>query len=131
VSKAVKELLPKKKRKGPTGDTISFISLSDTSSTKSSEPSIIEESTTCAEEGADAELGMLPLHSYNKKSSSQCPKRLKKDWNAPIYSFFHPVPAVDYDNGHHFHEFACTAKGCQKKICCYLDKADAKSTSNS
>jgi len=41
--------------------------LSDTSSTKSNEPSIIEESTTDVEEGADAELGMSPLHSYNKE----------------------------------------------------------------
>ncbi|KAF8234241.1 hypothetical protein L208DRAFT_1262952, partial [Tricholoma matsutake] len=55
---------------------------------------------------------------------------LKKDWNALIYTFFHPEPTIDYDKGHNFHEFACTAKGCQKKICCYLDKADAKSTSN-
>jgi hypothetical protein len=55
---------------------------------------------------------------------------LKKDWNAPIYSFFHPVPAVDYDKGRRFHEFACAAKGCRKKIRRYLDKGDAKSTSN-
>jgi hypothetical protein len=55
---------------------------------------------------------------------------LKKDWNAPIYSFFHPVPTIDYDKGRHFHVFACAAKGCQKRIHHYLDKANAKSTSN-
>ena len=58
ASKVVKALLPKKKRKGPTGDTIS---LSDTSSTKSNEPSIINKSTGDVEEEADAELGMSPL----------------------------------------------------------------------
>jgi hypothetical protein len=55
---------------------------------------------------------------------------LKKDWNAPIYSFFHPVPTIDCDKGRRFHDFACAAKGCQKRIHRYLDKADAKSTSN-
>lgn len=64
ASKVIKALLPKKKRKGLTGDAIS---LSDTSSTKSNEPSIIDESTSDMEEGADAELGMSPLYSYNKK----------------------------------------------------------------
>jgi hypothetical protein len=65
-----------------------------------------------------------------KKSSPSCSERLKEDWNAPIYSFFHPVPTIDYDKGRRFHEFACAAKGCQKRIRRYLDKADAKSTSN-
>jgi len=55
---------------------------------------------------------------------------LKKDWNAPIYSFFHPVPTIDYHKGRRFHEFTCAAKGCQKRIRRYLDKADAKSTGN-
>ncbi|KAF8229874.1 hypothetical protein L208DRAFT_1284618 [Tricholoma matsutake] len=58
---------------------------------------------------------------------SEC---LKKDWNAPIHSFFHPVPTIDYDKGCRFHEFACAAKGCQKRVCHYLDKGDAKLTSN-
>jgi hypothetical protein len=72
ASKVVKALLPKKKRKGPTGDTIS---LSNTSSNKSDEPSIIDSSTgqTDAEEAeeveeaADAQLGMSPLSSCDKK----------------------------------------------------------------
>jgi hypothetical protein len=58
--------LPKKKRKGPTRDTILF---SDTSSNKSNEPSIIDGSTGQtdmgeveeAEEAADVELGMSPF----------------------------------------------------------------------
>ncbi|KAF8497259.1 hypothetical protein F5888DRAFT_1803834 [Russula emetica] len=90
ASKVVKALVPKKKRKGPTGSTVS---LSDTSSNNSDEPSIIDGSSRTTvqtdmeeEEGADVEL-----------------ERLKKDWNAPIYSFFHPEPTIDYDKGRCFH----------------------------
>ena len=54
---------------------------------------------------------------------------LKKDWTAPIYTFFNPIPNIDYENGRCFHEFICRAKGCRKRICCYLDKKDARSTS--
>ncbi|KAF8484261.1 hypothetical protein F5888DRAFT_1626777 [Russula emetica] len=61
---------------------------------------------------------------------AQKSERLKKDWNAPIYSFFHPEPTIDYDKGRCFHEFTCAAKSCRKRICRYLDKGDAKSTSN-
>ena len=57
-------------------------------------------------------------------------EHLKKDWNAPIYAFFQPIPSIDHDNGWHFHEFTCAAKSCKKKICCYLDKKDSNSTSN-
>ena len=57
-------------------------------------------------------------------------EHLKKDWNAPIYAFFKPVPSIDHDNGRRFHEFTCGAKGCNKKIWHYLDKKDANSTGN-
>ncbi|KAG2057668.1 hypothetical protein BDR06DRAFT_1004828 [Suillus hirtellus] len=56
--------------------------------------------------------------------------RLTKDWIAPIYSFFNPVPVIGHVNGRRFHTFSCCAKGCNQSICCFLDKADAKSTSN-
>ena len=63
---AIKALLPKKKRKRPTGDTIS---LSDTSSNKSNEPSIIDGSTGTgeAEEAADVKLSMLPFSFCDQK----------------------------------------------------------------
>jgi len=58
------------------------------------------------------------------------PERLKKDWNSPVYAFFEPVPNVGHEGGRRYHEFLCAAKGCQKKVQRYLDKKDAKSTSN-
>ena len=65
-SNVVNAILPKKKRKGPTGCTIA---LSNTNSNKSDEPSIIDGSTGTGEaeeveeveEAADVELGMLPF----------------------------------------------------------------------
>ena len=72
ASNVVKALLPKKKRKGPTGD---IISLTDTSSNKSDESSIIDGSTGQrdtreveeVEEAADVELGVLPFSSCDQK----------------------------------------------------------------
>jgi hypothetical protein len=57
-------------------------------------------------------------------------ERLQKDWNAPIYAFFDPIPNIDYEKGRRFHEFVCGAKGCKRKVRRYLDKKDARSTSN-
>ncbi|KAG1760281.1 hypothetical protein EDD22DRAFT_781373, partial [Suillus occidentalis] len=56
--------------------------------------------------------------------------RLMKDWTAPIYSFFNPVPVIGHVNGQRFHAFSCCTKGCNQSIRRFLDKADAKSTSN-
>ncbi|KAG2085568.1 uncharacterized protein F5147DRAFT_588936, partial [Suillus discolor] len=55
---------------------------------------------------------------------------LKKEWNSPIYVFYHPVPDIGYHEGRCYHEFKCTATSCKKGVRCYLDKKDAKSTSN-
>ena len=78
ASNVVKALLPKKKRKGPTVDTIL---LTDTSSNKSDESPIIDGSTGQTdmreaeeveeveepEEAADVELGMSPFSSCDQK----------------------------------------------------------------
>src|ERR1700722_3877408 len=64
--------------------------------------------------------------------------RLAKEWNAPIYAFFHPVPAIDYVGNppRRVHIFECNAKACKGKgvarshVRRYLDTADGKSTSN-
>ena len=84
-----------------------------------------------AEEDAQAELGMVTAvtlkHKLNRAHWSEC---LKNEWNAPIYAFFEPIPNIGYENGRQFHEFTCTAKACQKKVHCYLDKKDARLTSN-
>ncbi|KAF8869378.1 hypothetical protein BD779DRAFT_1614497 [Infundibulicybe gibba] len=57
-------------------------------------------------------------------------ERLTKDWNAPIYAFYYPILDIGYEKGCRYHKFRCGAKGCKKGVCRYLDKSDAKSTSN-
>jgi len=53
-----------------------------------------------------------------------------KDWNSPIYAFFHPTPNIEYVEGRRCHVFMCAAKGCKHCVRRFLDKGDAKSTSN-
>ena len=53
-----------------------------------------------------------------------------KDWGSPVYAFFGPVPEIEYIDGHRTHVFKCLAHGCSRTIQRYLDKGDAKSTSN-
>ncbi|KAG1797936.1 hypothetical protein EV424DRAFT_1265608, partial [Suillus variegatus] len=56
--------------------------------------------------------------------------QLKKEWNSPIYAFYHPVPDIGYHEGRRYHEFKCAATRCKKGVHRFLDKKDAKSTSN-
>ena len=57
------------------------------------------------------------------------PERLSRDWTAPIYAFFHPVPAIKTCRGRRCHEFRCAKPGCKKQpVRRYLDTTDAKST---
>jgi hypothetical protein len=56
-----------------------------------------------------------------------------KEWDAPIYIFFKPTPSVEYIEGCKAHIFACNASHCRGKtrfVRRFLDKGDAKSTSN-
>ena len=59
-----------------------------------------------------------------------------KEWNAPIYAFFNATPMIQYTNGRRSHVFECLAKNCRGKgrdqrcVNRFLDKKDAKSTSN-
>ena len=59
-----------------------------------------------------------------------------QEWNAPIYAFFKPTPMIQYIDGHRLHVFECVAKCCQGKgryqrqVNRFLDKKDAKSTTN-
>jgi hypothetical protein len=59
---------------------------------------------------------------------------VQKDWNAPVYAFFHPTPLIEYvgdpPNERRCHVFKCMGKGCTATIRRYLDKGDAKSTGN-
>ena len=58
------------------------------------------------------------------------PERMMKDWNAPIYAFFAPLPKVTMKDGRRAHEFACFARGCKAKVHRFLDTKDSRSTSN-
>ncbi|KAG1776198.1 hypothetical protein EV702DRAFT_971891, partial [Suillus placidus] len=57
-------------------------------------------------------------------------ERLKKGWSSPMYAFFEPVPSIEYTGSCRSHVFKCMAKGCKQRVHRYLDKGDAKSTSN-
>jgi hypothetical protein len=60
-------------------------------------------------------------------------ERLAKEWTAPIYAFFQPVPQVRHIDGRRCHTFLCAAKAClnrSREVNRYLDKGDRKSTSN-
>jgi len=58
---------------------------------------------------------------------------LTKEWTAPIYAFFRPIPTIKYIDGQCSHMFQCAACECMHKargVHRFLDKGDAKSTSN-
>ena len=58
-------------------------------------------------------------------------EHLRRDWTSPIYAFYEPIPQIgSTEDNRPFHEFICAKKGCGKRIRRYLDKGDAKSTSN-
>lgn len=84
------------------------------------------------EESSEAEMGELDqIHKKTRTlTDHKSLERLKDDWNAPIYAFFHPVPTIGYEKGRHYHEFKCFASQCTKGVHRYLDKQDVKLTSN-
>ncbi|KIM52480.1 hypothetical protein SCLCIDRAFT_141029, partial [Scleroderma citrinum Foug A] len=55
---------------------------------------------------------------------------LMKEWVSPIYAFFDPVPQIIEENRRRAHEFKCSARACKTKVRRYLDKKDARFTSN-
>jgi hypothetical protein len=63
------------------------------------------------------------------------PAHLQKDWQSPIYTFFHPDVVISYVDNRCVHDFSCAAKQCKGKgknprlVRCYLDTGDKKSTS--
>ena len=105
----MRAVLPKKKRKGPTGDTISLSSTETIASTRSDEPTTTlglmltsAEEQTDTEESADAELGtplLISMVLIKAGTHESLLDHLKKDWNTSIYAFFQPIPNVDHDNG--------------------------------
>ena len=63
-------------------------------------------------------------------------ERLRKEWTSPIYAFFKSSPAIRYVGTRRVHVFECLAENCKAKgknprfVNRYLDKTDARSTSN-
>ncbi len=59
--------------------------------------------------------------------------RLMKRWDAPVYAFFRPTPAIVYVEDCKVHVFECAASHCKCKtqfIRRYIDTGDISSTSN-
>lgn len=83
-------------------------------------------------EASDDELGksLIPVIVFMILISRCHIERLKKCWTSPVYAFFEPTPSIEYTNGRRAHVFKCIGKGCKQRIQRYLDKGDAKSTSN-
>jgi hypothetical protein len=87
------------------------------------------------DEDDDAELGESSCNKYCKMTSLtyQLLERLRKEWDAPIYVFFKPLPTVEYIDNRKAHIFQCAAIQCRARtrfVRRFLDKGDAKSTSN-
>jgi hypothetical protein len=59
-----------------------------------------------------------------------------KDWTAPIYAFFKPIPIIEYVDNRRAHIFTCNAKTCKGKgkngrsVWRFLGTSDSTSTSN-
>ncbi|KAG1769435.1 hypothetical protein EV702DRAFT_978763 [Suillus placidus] len=56
--------------------------------------------------------------------------KLKKGWTSPVYAFYEPIPSIEYIGGWRSHVFQCMGKGCKQRVQHYLNKGNAKSTSN-
>ncbi|KAF4618847.1 hypothetical protein D9613_009691 [Agrocybe pediades] len=63
-------------------------------------------------------------------------ERLSQEWTSNIYGFFSPTVKIAEINGRRAHEFECSAEHCKghgvnaRIVRRFLDKGDAKSTSN-
>ena len=72
-----------------------------------------------------------PAHNLIATSEYLTIENLCKDWTAPAYGFYRPIPEIGYDNtGRRYHAFRCAARGCQKVVRQFLDKGDRKFTGN-
>jgi hypothetical protein len=75
----------------------------------------------------------MPIYLERRQTRGLPVTNPTKEWTAPIYAFFWPVPLVENHEGRRCHTFMCAAKECLYKsrgVHRFLDKGDAKSTSN-
>ena len=85
------------------------------------------------DEDDDAELGKMSFDIYLTSLTHQILARLRKEWDAPIYVFFKPLPAIEYVDNRKAHIFQCAAIRCRARtrfVRRFLDTGDATSTSN-
>jgi hypothetical protein len=68
--------------------------------------------------------------SANESEAESSEAELGNKWTSPICAFFKHTPDIEYVNGRWCHVFHCEATSCKERICCFLDKKDAGSTSN-
>lgn len=71
---------------------------------------------------------------YSPKAAKCSVERLLNEWNSPVYVFFRKTPRIEYKDGRRCHVFECAAARCKARngrdVRRFLDKGDAKSTSN-
>ncbi|PPQ84663.1 hypothetical protein CVT26_004180 [Gymnopilus dilepis] len=133
--KAEKLLSPKGKKKQKKNDASSapakVISISEDDSSDS-EPVVEVNQKTTMKKGKDGDV--------NASASKEDREELigmMKSWKSPVYSFFAPVPKIEYINDRRkgverkAHTFKCWKTGCKFTCHRYLDsKTDRTSTSN-
>jgi len=87
----------------------------------------------CMEDDKDS---MKERDGKPRESAEDELQRLRKEWTSPIYAFFKSSPAIRYVGTRRVHVFECLAEHCKAKgknprfVNRYLDKTDARSTSN-
>jgi len=90
---------------------------------------IVASTKECVENEKDVQKDL-------RESAEDELQRLRKEWTSPIYAFFKSSPAIRYIGSRRVHVFECLAENCKGKgknpryVNRYLDKADARSTSN-
>jgi len=96
------------------------------------EPADDDDSSACAPFMKERDEKPLP----KAESAEDELQRLRKEWTSPIYAFFKSSPAIRYVGTRRVHVFECLAENCKAKgknprfVNRYLDKTDARSTSN-
>ena len=77
---------------------------------------------------AEAQLGEYCIRT-TKTYVNMTVERLQKLWNSPVYAFFNNA-SINEVKGRRCHEFKCANRSCKYYVRRFLDKSDAKSTSN-
>ena len=90
----------------------------------------IEEDDEEPAEDDEAELSMSLYLEHWERLTDGITERMNAGWRTCIYTFFDPVPDIEYCNGRKCHVFKCSAKNCKHKIARFIHTSDAQSTGN-